>query len=65
MRKFSGSASQRRFLPNNWELHLEDEELCPEMQALTDKIEDLQDKVLELHHKVSHAQQDMKELDGN
>ena len=62
MRKFSGSASsQWRFLQNDWELHLEDE-LRPEMQALTDKIEDLQDEVLELHHEVSHAQQDMKEL---
>lgn len=41
---------------------MEDEELRPEMQALTDKIEDLQDEVLELHHEVSHAQQDLKEL---
>ena len=61
MKKFSGSASQPRFL-QDWELHSEDEELHPELQALTDKIEDLQDELLELCQEVSYAQQDLKEL---
>lgn len=62
MKKFSGSANRQRFLQNDWELHLEDEELRPELQALTDKIEDLQDELLELRQEVSHVHQDLTEL---
>jgi hypothetical protein len=35
VKKFSGSANRQRFLQNDWELHLDDEELRPELQALT------------------------------
>ena len=55
-----GSAKRMRFLQQEWELTLDEQDIeFPEMES---RIDTLEDEVAELHQELSHAAEDIQEL---
>ena len=55
LKKYTGSASRRRYLQQVWKLVLEDGEIHTELEDLSSRVEELEDELCELRREVSHA----------
>ena len=64
VKKYTGSASRRRYLQQMWELMLENDEIHTELEELSSKVEELEDELCEVRAELSHAHQDIRELEA-
>ena len=64
LKKYTVSASHRRYLQQTWELMLENDEIHTELEELSSKVEELEDELCELRAELSHAHQDIRELEA-
>ena len=60
MKSFKGSAKKQRFLQLEWKLCISEDAIA--LKVMKKKIETLEDEVTELNCEVSHAAQDIREL---